>query len=182
MSSFRRLIWPVFLLVTACSVVGTTRAVVYYRRAHKYVAARDYDRAIAYYDTAIAAFSRPLASEVFTDRGEAYFLKGMYERAVADFDTALTIFGDDERTLADRGTAFRRLRRYGEAISDYTAALALKPRLTWARYGRAKAWQAVDSLARAIADLDTVLIQWKERPERPEIAKEREYLVSRLRR
>jgi len=167
------------LVVSACSMVGTTRAVVYYRRAHKYLAARDYDRAIAYYDTTIAEFSRPLASEVFIDRGEAYFFKGMYERAVADFDTALTILGEDARALADRGTAYRRLRQCERAIPDYAAALALSPKLTWARYGRAQAWQAVDSLERAIADLDTVLIQWKERPD---IARERERLVARLRR
>ena len=177
MSSLRLLIWPAFLLVTACSMVGTTRAIVYYRRAHKYVAAGDYDRAIAYYDTTIAAFSRPLASEVFIDRGEAYFFKGSYERAIADFDTALAILGEDARALADRATAYRRLGQYGKAIPDYAAALDLSPNLTWARYGRAQVWQAVDSLERAIADLDTVLIQWKERSD---IAKEREHLVARL--
>jgi len=179
MSSLRRPTWAALLLLTACSMVGTTRAVVYYRRAHKYLAARDYDRAIAYYDTTIAAFSRPLASEVFTDRGEAYFFKGMYERAIADFDTALAILGEEERALADRGETYRRLRQYGKAIPDYGRALALSPKLTWARYGRAQAWQALDSLQRAIADLDTVLMQWNGRPD---ISKERRLLVARLHR
>jgi tetratricopeptide (TPR) repeat protein len=152
-----------FLLLAGCSVSGSTRALTYYARAHRYAHARDYDRAIAYYDTTITLFVRELASDVYTDRGEAYYGKGLLTRAIADFDTSLAILPEDSRTLAYRAVSYLQLGQRWPAIADFDKALRLDPKLTWARYRRAHAWVELDSLRRAIADLDTVLTQWQDR-------------------
>jgi tetratricopeptide (TPR) repeat protein len=166
------------LLLAACSVSGTTRALAYYRKARTYHRDGNFDRAIAYYDTTLTLFARPLATEIFTDRGEAYYGKGMMARAIADFDSALMIFPDAPRARADRGASYLRLKQPNRAVIDLTSALRLEPKLTWARYRRAHAWVAMDSLSRAIADLDTVLMAWKDRED---IKVERAQLRARVR-
>jgi tetratricopeptide (TPR) repeat protein len=177
MIALRPLVSAGLLLLAGCTIAGTTSAISYYRRAKRYARAGDYDRAIAYYDTTIALFVRPFATEVYIDRGEAYYWKGMIERAIADFDTALTIYSEEPRALADRGAAHLELKHHARAIVDLDAALQLQPRLVWARVRRARAWAAMDSLTRAIADLDTVLTVWKDRPE---VVAERARLVARV--
>ena len=175
--SLRLLLAVTLLLVAACSVAGTTRALAYYRRAHRYDREGNYDRAIAYYDTTLTLFARPFSAEVFTDRGVAYYWKGMIPRAIADFDTALSIIPDEPRTLANRGAAYLELKQPRRAIVDLDAALRLKPEITWARHRRARAWAALDSVSRALADFDSVLATWKNRPD---VVAERARLVARV--
>lgn len=168
----------VLLLLAGCTVAGTTRALAYYRRAKSYARDHDFDRAIAYYDTALMLFAHPLAGEVYVDRGIAYYWKGLLGRAIADFDTALAIYPEEPRALANRGAAYLELNQPSRALTDLTAALRIEPGITWARHRRARAWAALDSFPRAIADLDTVLVVWTNRPE---IAAERARFVLRVR-
>jgi tetratricopeptide (TPR) repeat protein len=165
-------------LLAGCTVAGTTRALAYYRRAKSYARDGDYDRAIAYYDTTLTLFAHPLASEVFIDRGVAYYWKSMLPRAIADFDTALSIYPEEPRALANRGAAYLDLKQPARALTDLSAALRLQPGITWARHRRARAFAALDSLTRAIADMDTVLVVWTNRPE---VVAERARLVARAR-
>jgi tetratricopeptide (TPR) repeat protein len=173
------LVAAALVLLTGCTVSGATRALAYYRQAKAYSYKGDYDRAIAYFDTTLTLFARPLATEVYVDRGVAYYSKGMIDRAIADFDTALVIDSENPRALGDRGAAYLALNQPARAITDLDAALRLQPGITWVRHRRAVAWEEMDSLTRAIADLDTVLVTWKDRPE---VVAQRARLVARVRR
>src|SRR6266487_2590637 len=150
------LVCPLLLVPAGCSVAGSTRALAYYAKAHRYYRAGDYDRAIAYYDTTLTLFHRILATGVYADRGLAYAANGMPERAVVDYDSALAILDSFYMAYYLRGRAHLQMNEPLWAVDDFDAALRIEPTHTASRYRRAQAWHRADSAERALGRVGPV--------------------------
>jgi len=110
----------------------------------------DIDRAISYYDSAIAR--KRTFAEAYYNRALAYKAKGLVDREIADDDSALA--HDPTLVLAyvNRGIAHRKKGLIDRAIADYDSAIARRPDLAMAYYDRAIAFGAKGLIDREIAD------------------------------
>lgn len=112
----------------------------YLKRGEDYSGARDYDRAIADYNTAIEL--KPNYAEAYNDRGFAYYLKGNpdYKRAIADYSRAIELRPDYPKAYNNRGVAYM-AGGYGAAksVPDFDRAIELKPDFRYAYINRANA-------------------------------------------
>src|SRR5580704_5273224 len=81
------------------------RAVAFERRGLALFAKKDYDRAIADYDHALALNSRQLAA--FINRGNAWQAKGNYDHAIEDYDQALRVDPKNAIALHNRGLTYQ---------------------------------------------------------------------------
>jgi tetratricopeptide (TPR) repeat protein len=126
----------------------------YLKRGEDLSGAREYDRAIADYTTAIRL--KPDYAEAYNDRGFACYLKGDAERAIADFTRAIELRPDYPKAYNSRGVVYM-AGGYGraKAIADFDRAIALKPDFRYAYINRANArlfrhpWLALDDFHRA---------------------------------
>lgn len=86
--------------------------------------ARDYDKALSYYQSALAM--DPVYTEnVYNNIAVLYFDRGQYDLAIRSFTVLLSIQADDYRTYFYRGNAYFKKGDYVRAIQDYNAALKL---------------------------------------------------------
>ena len=122
-------------VVTTKSSVG---AEFYLQRGEDYAGARQYDRAIADYTTAIEL--KPPYAEAYNDRGFAYYLKGDFERAITDYSRAIELRPNYPKAYNSRGVAYM-AGGYGEAksVPDFDRAIELKPDFRYAYLNRANA-------------------------------------------
>src|SRR6266487_4954564 len=122
----------------------------YYDRAVELQSRGDVDRAISYYDSAIAR--KGTFVEAYYNRALAYEAKGLVDREIADDDSALA--HDPTLVLAyiNRGIAYRKKGLIDRAIADYDSAIARQPDLAMAYYNRAIALGAKGLIEREIAD------------------------------
>ena len=126
----------------------------YLKRGEDFSGAREYDRAIADYTTAIRL--KPHYAEAYNDRGFAYYLKGDSERAIADFTRAIELRPDYPKAYNSRGVVYMS-GGYGRAmaVADFDRAIALKPDFRYAYINRANArlvshpWLALEDFHRA---------------------------------
>jgi tetratricopeptide (TPR) repeat protein len=123
---------------TIATTGSPTGAEFYLRRGEDFSSVRDYDRAIADYNTAIGL--KPDYAEAYNDRGFAYYLKGDAERAIADYTRAITLRPDYPKAYNSRGVVYM---AHGyeraKAVSDFDHAIALKPDFRYAYINRANA-------------------------------------------
>jgi len=110
----------------------------YLKRGEALSDAREYDRAIADYTTAIQL--KPDYAEAYNDRGFAYYLKGDGTRAIADYTRAIELRPDYAKAYNSRGVAYMS-HGYGAAksVPDFDRAIALKPDFRYAYINRANA-------------------------------------------
>lgn len=110
----------------------------YLRRGEDFSGVRDYDRAIADYNTAIQL--KPDYAEAYNDRGFAYYLKGDAERAIADYTRAIALRPNYPKAYNSRGVVYMS-HGYGaaKAVADFDRAIALKPDFRYAYINRANA-------------------------------------------
>jgi len=110
----------------------------YLKRGESLCGARQHDRAIADYTTAIQL--KPDYAEAYNDRGFAYYLKGNGERAIADFTRAIELRPNYPKAYNSRGVAYMS-HGYGAAksIPDFDRAIELKPDFRYAYINRANA-------------------------------------------
>jgi len=161
------------LAIRGCTEVvrlaqGDMRLTALRLRGIAYLRARNFDGAIADFNTVLSA--KPDIAEVRGSRGLAYALKGQYDYALADLDETARLrpdLADRLRpdfavTYAARGAASLDKGQYDEAINDLGEAARLKPDLadrlqpafSEAYYRRGVAFRKKNDLARAHADLN----------------------------
>src|SRR5919202_3517719 len=80
------------------------RAVALYDRGSAYLAAEQYDRAIA--DLSEAVRLAPDYAEAFNNRGIAHIRKGAYDRALADLNEATRLKPGYAKAFLNRGGAY----------------------------------------------------------------------------
>src|SRR6266487_4157079 len=127
----------------------------YYDRAVELQSRGDVDRAISYYDSAIAR--KGTFVEAYYNRALAYEAKGLVDREIADDDSALA--HDPTLVLAyiNRGIAYRKKGFIDRAIADYGLAIAHRPGYPDAYYNRGHVYAEEGQWDRAIADYDTLI-------------------------
>jgi len=86
---------------------------------------KDYDKAIEYYQKAIAI--KPDLHEAFNDIGVAYVKKKEYDKAIEHFQKAIDIKPDDYETFHNMGNTYVHKKDYDKAIKHYQQAIAIKP-------------------------------------------------------
>jgi tetratricopeptide (TPR) repeat protein len=126
----------------------------YLKRGEELSGARQYDRAIADYTTAIQL--KPDYAEAYNDRGFAYYLRGDAERAIADFTRAIELRPNYPKAYNSRGVVYM-ANGYGveKSVPDFDRAIALKPDFRYAYINRANAqlashpWLALQDFHRA---------------------------------
>lgn len=99
------------------------RASAYVYRALAYFFGRDFDRAIADLDEAIAL--DPNDAKTYNNRAAVYHEKGEVERAIADLTKAIEI-APSAVYITNRGTLYSEMGQVDRANADYAAAVALE--------------------------------------------------------
>ena len=93
----------------------------------------------------------------FSNRGNAYRLKGELDRAIADYDQAIKRDPKSATFLINRGAAYSTKGQYDRAIQDYDEAIKLDRRQAVAFNNRGFANFNLGQHDRAIADYDEAI-------------------------
>ena len=126
----------------------------YLRRGEDRAGKKDYDGAIADYNTALQL--KPDYAEAYNDRGHAYYWKWSHDRAIADFTRAIELRPNYPNAFNNRGAAYLASGGSHElAMADFDQAIRLKPDFRNAYVNRANSnlaynWrQSLDDFHRA---------------------------------
>jgi hypothetical protein len=126
-----------------------------YAKAIAAADARDFDRAIQYYDEAIAA--DPSRAETYYKRANALRNLGRPEEAIAGYDAAIARQPDYAYAYCNRGVVQQGLGRFPEAIASFDKAAALDPTDALVPYNRALLMQDCGRWDDALADYDRTI-------------------------
>ncbi|WP_248959303.1 tetratricopeptide repeat protein [Sphaerisporangium perillae] len=95
----------------------------------------------------------------WTDRAEAFRVRGRYHRvndrldlALADFDRSLEINPDHAQALSGRGETYRLHDRFEEALRDFDRAIEIDPEDDWTIDSRGRVYWALKRYDEALAD------------------------------
>jgi tetratricopeptide (TPR) repeat protein len=110
----------------------------------------DYNRAITYYDQAIAR--NPKRAMSFNNRGVAYQHKKEYDQAIADYSRAIKLSPDFALALSNRRAVYFTIGDYQRALADADRLVQLQPHdaLSFAVRGDCASFYGDD--VRALAD------------------------------
>ena len=95
--------------------MGDRHATAYYARGNAWNALKEFDRASADYDQALAL--DPNLADAYNNRGIVYFAQGDLEAAMADYSKAITINPAHAPAYFNRGMALRLVMRYAESAN-----------------------------------------------------------------
>lgn len=127
---------------------------IYRYRGDAYLKLRNYDLAIADYNSALKLKED---SATYIDRGIAYVLKVNYDLAISDFGRAIELEPIDPVARIDRGVAYYLKEDYGRAVADLDGAIKLKSDDADAYYDRGLMYDAKGDYDLAIADYSKAL-------------------------
>jgi tetratricopeptide (TPR) repeat protein len=116
--------------------------------------AKDYDKAVKNYTTAIEA--KPDAT-AYQKRAKAYAAKGAHDEAIKDFHQVLDRDQDSAETWTGLGISSTETKEYSVAAAAFRKALQLDPNYVEAYYWRARMSQAQGEKDNAIADFKRFL-------------------------
>jgi tetratricopeptide (TPR) repeat protein len=137
--------------IEACDRVidsgGSTRQQVidaHINRGQEYYTAKDYDRAIADFDTAISMGPRePIA---YGNRGNCWYVKKDYDRAIADYTQAINIERSYTAAYTGRAMAEEAKGDITSARADYRAALSVPQKFQDGKWAHDKARERLKEL------------------------------------
>lgn len=113
---------------------------------------KEYDKAIADYDAAIAI--QPNDPTAYNNRGVAWRDKKDYDKAIADYSEAIRINSKVPVYHVNRGVAYRLKNEFDKAIDDYTECIRLEPRYAMAFYNRGICFYLKKDYDTALRDYD----------------------------
>jgi tetratricopeptide (TPR) repeat protein/S1-C subfamily serine protease len=143
------------LLAINEAIALSPRAGFYNNRGNAYADLKDYPRAIADYDKAIAI--NPEFAESYNNRGSTYADLKDYPKAIADYDKAIAINPEDANVYNNRGRTYSALKDYPKAIADYDKAIAINPDLADPYNNRGNTYKALKDYPKAIVDFDKAI-------------------------
>jgi len=97
----------------------------YYQRGLVWNYKKQYDKAIADFNSAIRI--NPTSANHFVGRAAAHMNKEEFRPAIADFTEAIRLAPGDEYTYLQRGIAYHSVNEPDNAIADYTEAHKINP-------------------------------------------------------
>ncbi|MEQ9638544.1 MAG: tetratricopeptide repeat protein [Alphaproteobacteria bacterium] len=147
------------LLLTVVAVPALADALGDMRAANAAYADRNFELAIAAYDSALTQpglsdRNRTLARYT---RGLANGALGRYAAAIADFSLLLAAEPSHAEALNSRGLAYAALGRHGEAIADFTGAIRVRNDHAYAYNNRGASRLALGRFAAALEDFYAAL-------------------------
>ncbi|QUQ66132.1 tetratricopeptide repeat protein [Kutzneria sp. CA-103260] len=145
------------LLVDDSSLPAPARALARAERGVLLRAARDFDVALADFQSAIDL--APDEVRYIGERGETLRRMGRPAEALPDLDRLLADEPDNAWAYGCRGAAFQALERFEESLADLDKAIELRRKYTWAIGTRAETFRRMDRLTEALADADLAIEQ-----------------------
>jgi tetratricopeptide (TPR) repeat protein len=108
-----------------------------------------YNKALEYFDKALALNPGDNAANCYMNRGMAYLGVEENERARDDLNEAISLDTTNLVAFLSRGRAFYNLRNYEEAIQDFTRVVTLSPTNDAAFYNLGMAYYRLENKASA---------------------------------
>ncbi len=127
----------------------------YNNRGQAFDKLKQYDKAIADYDMAIAV--DPASDEALNNRGVTYQKMGMIDKALGDFNAALGLNPSFYQAYNNRAYAFGLTGDFDKAIADYDHALALNPSYFQAYNNRGLLYDRMGMSEKAIEDFNRTI-------------------------
>lgn len=128
---------------------------IHLRRGDAYLAAKQYDLAVADYTQVIT--KNPTSGQAFYNRGMAYFRGKNRDAAIADFTKVIELNPASAQAYARRGSAYGAKEVYDAAIADFTKAVELDPKNAETRTYRGISFYNKGKYAEAITDFEKAL-------------------------
>ncbi len=110
----------------------------YYNRGNVFLAEKDYRRAIADYDKAIANLNEYVSA--YYNRGIAYMELQDYDRAGKDFTIVLGLDSNHFNAYQNRGNVYLAQKDYEKAAADYSRVIEILPDYPDTWYNRGIVW------------------------------------------
>ena len=114
-----------------------------------------YDKAIAYYDCAVAANADDSYS--YFGRGNVWRDNGEYQKAIMDYKRAIAIEPENADFFCQMGAAYLQMGIYNEAIDCYSKAIDINPYSSVNLAGRALAYLQTNKWDEALVDYDAAI-------------------------
>ncbi|MBW4467982.1 MAG: tetratricopeptide repeat protein [Pegethrix bostrychoides GSE-TBD4-15B] len=123
----------------------------WFEQGNEKLAAKNYQEAIADYDSAIDLDLKD--AKIYNNRGWAYYNLKEYSKAIEDYEKAIKLSPVFATAYNNRGLAYYKLGKYEESIADYNTAISMEPDFIAATYAdRGNAYFALDENQKAIED------------------------------
>ena len=127
----------------------------YFEQAFKADEADDYEKAIRDYTK--ASLLNPDDTDIYNNRGNAYYRLKQYEQAIADYDKAIELDPQSAITYNNRGVTYDSLKQYEQAIADYDKAIELDPQDATAYNNRGVSYEDCKKYDQAIINYEAAL-------------------------
>jgi tetratricopeptide (TPR) repeat protein len=120
---------------------------------------REWDAAIAHFDSAIAAGDLTPGQMfiAYLDRAQAQLVLKHFEQAVSDYSSSLQLRQADPAALVGRAAALESVEKYDAAVADLDALVAIRPKLPSAYRMRANVNLERGRRDDGVADFKTML-------------------------
>ncbi len=115
--------------------------------------------AIAACDRAIESggYSGAGLAELYTNRGQEYYLANDNDRAMADFNRGIAVDRNQPLLFGNRGNVHHRKEALAAALADYSEAIRLDPQFTAAYTSRGRVHRKLGDEQKARRDFETAL-------------------------
>jgi tetratricopeptide (TPR) repeat protein len=137
-------------IIAAGQAAGKDLAIALAVRGEGFSQKRDYDKAIAAFNSAVQA--DPDNMKIVNGRGWAHERKGQDDLAMADYNIALQKLPNFALAYNNRGTLFLRKGALQSALDDFNAALKYTPTLYFAHANRGRVLALNKEFDAALAD------------------------------
>ncbi|MFA4861553.1 tetratricopeptide repeat protein [Methanoregula sp.] len=135
---YRRIVLVLAILAMIACVVqpvlaemdtNTSNASIYYNRGSLAASGGDFERALVYFDMALASNTSLVAKSdtltyIYKDKAAVLTDLGQYEEAVKTADQGLALYKKDPGLWNNKGYALYKQSKYDDAISAYTNAIS----------------------------------------------------------
>ncbi|MDR0908428.1 MAG: tetratricopeptide repeat protein [Spirochaetaceae bacterium] len=128
---------------------------LYIYRGQAYRADKQYDLAMADFNTAIQDDAN--SNQGFFNRALVYLEEGMLPDAIADFTEAIRLNPADASAYVNRGVSNMQRQQYNLALPDFTMALQIRPDFIEAWYNRGLVYHLIGDDAKAKLDWEAGL-------------------------
>jgi tetratricopeptide (TPR) repeat protein len=140
---------------TTPPVVQQEDATVYFNRGGEFRNARDWDRAIAEYTSAININYNYW--QAYNARGVCYYYKKEYDQALADYTAAHRLNPNEPAMVSSIGAYYHATRDYERAIIQYNEAIRMGSNSAITYQNRGAAYYMLGDYDKAISDCDAAI-------------------------